>query len=176
MVIIRHITAQSRKKIFSGFTLVELLVVVAVLGILAAVVLVTLDPLEQTARGRDAGRISTVAQLGHALQSYATTQNSEYPLPDTDWQRALISTGELKIPSAVTRTASPCSTNSVGNLCYNANLGEAMIWTVLESKNSRKRADNCEDVIIALYSTSKGQAGIACVPSANAVTGDEILK
>ncbi len=61
-----------------GFTLVELLVVIAIIGILAAVVLVAVNPLEQLARGRDAGKLATVAGLGKAAQSYYTSQGGPY--------------------------------------------------------------------------------------------------
>ncbi|HLD01481.1 MAG TPA: prepilin-type N-terminal cleavage/methylation domain-containing protein, partial [Patescibacteria group bacterium] len=39
-----------------GFTLIELLIVIAVLGVLATIVLVAIDPLEQLSRGTDAGQ------------------------------------------------------------------------------------------------------------------------
>ncbi|HVZ11492.1 MAG TPA: prepilin-type N-terminal cleavage/methylation domain-containing protein, partial [Patescibacteria group bacterium] len=46
-----------------GFTLIELLVVIAVIGVLAAIVLLAVNPTEQLARGRDANRISSIEGL-----------------------------------------------------------------------------------------------------------------
>jgi len=65
-----------RKHLSFGFTLIELLVVIAILGVLAGAILVAINPLEQLARGRDAGRKSTVDELGHATQAYYTAQNA----------------------------------------------------------------------------------------------------
>jgi prepilin-type N-terminal cleavage/methylation domain-containing protein len=158
-----------------GFTLIELLVVIAVLGILAAVVLVALDPLEQTARSRDSGRINTVAQLGHALQGYATSLGGVYPPANASWQTALLSTGELKKAVVVPATKTVCSTFVSGNVCYNIVGTDAVVWTVLESKNSKAKATNCASTTIALYSTIQGKAGIACVANPNTVTGNESL-
>jgi prepilin-type N-terminal cleavage/methylation domain-containing protein len=50
-----------------GFTLVELLVVIAIVAILAAVVVLIVNPLELTRRGRDATRISDLANLQTAI-------------------------------------------------------------------------------------------------------------
>jgi prepilin-type N-terminal cleavage/methylation domain-containing protein len=55
-------TAQTK-----GFTLVELLVVIAIIAILAAVVLLIINPLELTRRGRDAARLSDMANLQQAI-------------------------------------------------------------------------------------------------------------
>src|SRR5436309_3360735 len=63
-------------KVQQAFTLVELLVVIAVLAVLAAAVLVAINPVEQINRGKDATRVSAMAQLGHALQTYATNNSS----------------------------------------------------------------------------------------------------
>ncbi len=57
-------SAQSSKK---GFTLVELLVVIAIIAILAAVVVLIINPLELTKRGRDAARLSDLANLQSAI-------------------------------------------------------------------------------------------------------------
>ena len=50
-----------------GFTLVELLVVIAIIAILAAVVVLIINPLELTRRGRDAARLSDLADLQNAI-------------------------------------------------------------------------------------------------------------
>ncbi len=55
------------KKSAQGFTLVELLVVIAIIAILAAVVVLIINPLELTRRGRDAARLSDLANLQSAI-------------------------------------------------------------------------------------------------------------
>jgi len=50
-----------------GFTLVELLVVIAIIAILAAVVVLVINPLELTRRGRDAARLADLANLQSAI-------------------------------------------------------------------------------------------------------------
>ena len=54
----------------SGFTLVELLMVVAIIGVLAAVLVVAINPLQQMKKARDAGRLSDMAQIVRALEWY----------------------------------------------------------------------------------------------------------
>lgn len=51
----------------SGFTLVELLVVIAIVAILAAVVVLIINPLELTRRGRDAARLTDLSNLQNAI-------------------------------------------------------------------------------------------------------------
>ena len=54
-------------QVHKGFTLVELLVVIAIIAILAAVVVLIINPLELTRRGRDAARLSDLANLQQAI-------------------------------------------------------------------------------------------------------------
>lgn len=61
-----------------GFTMIELLIVIAVLGILAVAVLSAINPLEQINRGRDTGGRSDSEQLLGAIDRYYT-QKGRYP-------------------------------------------------------------------------------------------------
>jgi prepilin-type N-terminal cleavage/methylation domain-containing protein len=63
-----------------GFTLVELLITIAIVGILAAIVLVNLSGARSS--GRDAKRVSDIREIMTALQLFYH-DNSAYPLPDT---------------------------------------------------------------------------------------------
>ena len=67
------------------------------MGVLAAAVLVGVNPLEQLARGRDASKLSTVNGLGKAVQSYYTTQNGTYPGTGAGWMNTLQTAGEIKV-------------------------------------------------------------------------------
>ena len=74
-----------------GFTLVELLVVIAVIGVLAAVVLVAINPAKKLGQARDAQTKSGEQQISTALSTYYT-QMTSYPAALAD----LVTNGELK--------------------------------------------------------------------------------
>ncbi len=59
-----------------GFTLIEILIVVAIIGILASVALVGLNPVQR--KGRDARRISDLRQIQTSLELYFTKKGT-YP-------------------------------------------------------------------------------------------------
>lgn len=70
-----------------GFTMIELLVVISVIGILAVAVLSSINPIEQINKGRDTRTRSDAAQLINAADRYFSIQES-YPWNDangTDW-------------------------------------------------------------------------------------------
>jgi prepilin-type N-terminal cleavage/methylation domain-containing protein len=64
-----------------GFTLIEILIVVAIIGILASIILVGLGSFR--ARGRDARRIADLREVQNALELYYT-KNQQYP-DASDW-------------------------------------------------------------------------------------------
>jgi prepilin-type N-terminal cleavage/methylation domain-containing protein len=66
-----------------GFTLVELLIVIALLGVLAAAVLAAINPLEQANRARDTRMRSDASQLLAAIDRYFVTQD-KFPWVGTD--------------------------------------------------------------------------------------------
>jgi prepilin-type N-terminal cleavage/methylation domain-containing protein/prepilin-type processing-associated H-X9-DG protein len=91
----------------SGFTLVELLVVMGILGVLAAILLATLAQVRES--GRRAGCTSNLRQIGIALRMYVDDYDGGFPVPplegtfdeegdddedesyeeDTDWEDVL---------------------------------------------------------------------------------------
>lgn len=65
-------------KIRRGFTLVELLIVIALLGVLAVAVIATINPVEQANRARDTKYNSDASQLVSAIERYFAA-NNKYP-------------------------------------------------------------------------------------------------
>ncbi len=62
-----------------GFTLIELLVVIGIIGILAAVVLVAVNPGRQFASARDTQRRSDLYSITNAVYQYAAEHNGIIP-------------------------------------------------------------------------------------------------
>lgn len=62
-----------------GFTLIELLVVIGVIAILAAIVLVAVNPGRQFASARDTQRRSDLYSITNAVYQYAAEHNGNLP-------------------------------------------------------------------------------------------------
>ena len=156
-----------------GFTLIELLIVMAILGVLAVVVLVAINPIQQLARTRDTGRKSGVTQLGHALDAYYTARNGAYVAEGTTWITALSTSGELStIPSLIQygiSGISGCSNagaNPHNSWCYDLDTtggtnGPAVVYAELESNVERSK---CGSGVRAwfVYSSADGRGGLMC--------------
>ena len=61
-----------------GFTLIELVVVIAILGVLAAVLVTVIDPLDKIKSANDSGVVSAIIQVGKANDSFAANNNNKY--------------------------------------------------------------------------------------------------
>lgn len=173
-----------RRDYLTGFTLIELLVVIAVLGVLAGVLLIAVNPLEQLARARDSGRKNAIGQLANATQAYFTARNGTYLAESATWiggaPSSLVSSGELKNAPAVIAYSvggtSACTTNANNSYCYDLNSAgtEAIVYARLESTSeSSKCASDTNPYFVWSSALSRsclvcsatepdGQAGVTC--------------
>ena len=75
----------------AGFTMIELLIVIAVLGVLATAVLSAINPIEQINRGRDTGTRSDSEQLIGAIDRYYTSAGYYPWMIDADSDNTAVS-------------------------------------------------------------------------------------
>ena len=116
-----------------GFTLVELLVVVAIIGILATIVLSSLSSARE--RARDARRLSDIATIQNALEMYANDNGGVYPT--TSWQGSHTATwANLESILGTTLPVDPINTStdtdprsaSTGNYVYSYYGANGSTW------------------------------------------------
>ena len=70
------------KKNFGGFTLIELILVMAIIGVLAGVMVVSVNPARQLAKARDTQRETDIYSILSAVYQYSAEHSGA--LPDTD--------------------------------------------------------------------------------------------
>ena len=119
-----------------GFTLVELLVVIGVLGIIAAGLLATIDPLEQFRKGSDSNRKTATIELHNALTRYYAG-HSVYP-----W-------------ATVANGGAACNAASVPSGTQVSSTGFVSCLTALQNDGELKPSFSTQTQIIqALYATN----------------------
>ena len=82
-----------------GFTLLEILLVIAAIGILAAIVLVAINPNRQIAQVRDANRRSDINTIYKALEQYLI-DNGSYPNSVNSNYKEICNTGTEQVGGA----------------------------------------------------------------------------
>lgn len=152
------------RKTARGFTLVELLVVIAIIAVLAAVVVLIINPLELTRRSRDAARLSDLSNLQQAINVgvqestssgsaailcfniSAPCTESTYPLgasarksDGTGWVKVNLST--QKSVSVPTLPVDPLNDNDY-HYTYKSDGNAWEIDTRLESDQQKAKMDN----------------------------------
>jgi len=93
----------------SGFTLVELIIVMAIIGILSASVIGVINPVQQQKKASDSVRRADLAKISTALEQYYADHNA-YPVGSGDIPSADISN--------YMRGNVPTETNTDYRYCY----------------------------------------------------------
>lgn len=115
-------------KKFKGFTLIELLVVIAILGILAAAVLVAINPGKRQRQAQDAKRKNDIGALATEVQGYYTSPGQgNYPSALS----VLVQQSYLK-----QMPADPTVAGSTYGYAVNATTTEAAVWATLAEPTS----------------------------------------
>lgn len=121
------------KKIFNlklsnpqkAFTLIELLIVIAVLGILAAALITAINPVKRINQAKDSTIKSDIAQIANAMQTYLTARGTEGVAYYPSTIDALVAGLELKtepkyqgnISYSIRKNPSTCTGTGTSPVC-----------------------------------------------------------
>ncbi|MDP2855678.1 MAG: type II secretion system protein [bacterium] len=152
-----------------GFTLIEMLIVVSIIGILSALILVGLSQFRL--RGRDARRIADLKQVQNGLEIYYT-RNSAYP--DVSGGTAVLNWAALT--AAITGAGvglnqlpqDPLATadNGVSYYYQDCNLSQNyVVAATLEDTNNQALKDSAQGSSAGSceFGIECGAAGVYCV-------------
>ena len=165
-----------------GFTLVEILIVVALIAILAVIALITINPAEANKRARDAQRLKEIGTIMGVIQQYlddnlatattAVTADSDNSSGSTNcdtsgWHGLALCAYANQVPrDPMNRNGDYVLTDGTvteGDITYQINIDDAAryrICTRLESKSNSGRltADNVSNNYFEAYSSTDAPA------------------
>lgn len=147
----------ARKIIGSGFTLVELLIVIALLGVLAAAVLAAINPLEQANRARDTRMKSDASQLLAAIDRYYVASD-HFPWYVVGGQT---DNGPYGFVSAKTPGVGLCNDTGCGGTNYGALILNNELKSEFANRDFIKAADSAETDLLYIGKGDSGTTEIA---------------
>jgi len=77
----------------SGFTLIEVLLVIAIIAILAAIVIIAINPARQISQANNAQRSANIGTILNAIGQYAINNRGAYPASITSTSTVICSFG-----------------------------------------------------------------------------------
>ncbi|OGU57827.1 MAG: hypothetical protein A2V66_10915 [Ignavibacteria bacterium RBG_13_36_8] len=152
-----------------GFTLVELLIVMVIIGLLATVVFVAINPSELMKRSRDTGRISAIVQLSRSLQFFYSA-NDDFP-DESDWNTQLLNVESMSTfpPQLNSDETTNCTDGSnINQYCYqvesiNIYNDQSVVYVQLYSAREIQKCIYATDSIpYFVYTTFSQRRGIVC--------------
>jgi prepilin-type N-terminal cleavage/methylation domain-containing protein len=163
-------------QIEKGFTLLEILLVIAAIGILAAIVIVAINPNRQLASARNAARRSDINTIVSAFKQYSIEQGGENPSNITEQYQEICREGETD-PSCVnvdylvpTYIASiPQDMQSAGvttgyEIALSSENNDFTVRAVL--------AEQSETIVINAYNDQSGRSASLAAQSCQAILED----
>jgi prepilin-type N-terminal cleavage/methylation domain-containing protein len=145
-----------------GFTLVELLIVIALLGVLATAVLAAINPLEQANRARDTRMRSDASQLLAATDRYFVAQ-SEFPWQTVDPTTYDSSDDAVNFTSAKVAIIGLCSSGSQGCNADGVLIANNELKTEFRKRDFIKAADNEWSKLLYIGKEAKASSSVyAC--------------
>lgn len=125
-----------------GFTIVELLIVIVVIAILAAISIVAFTGIQQ--RGRDSARASDVSNIVKAVTAYTTEDNGAWPTDAASMNTALTSSA-VSLPADIASKVTFASSDPTANVAQDAYVyvpctAGAKIFYLSEQDNANKQS------------------------------------
>lgn len=151
---------------WSGFTLIEIMIVIGMLGVLVTGIITVINPLKQIRSANDAKRISDLGQLQKALELYYQDHQA-YPRQSANYElmyeNAAVAWGQRFGPDAQPYMATlPKSPGSIKYIYYTPNATNPqsyVLYTYLETPekvDEQCQAASCSPSGISCY-TSGGE-------------------
>lgn len=95
-----------------GFTLIELIIVIAVIALLAAATFVAVDPAKRIGQARDAQRWADVTAIADAITQYVADNNGTFPT-STVTSGVTYGIMPLGVPTLINSTCQNTSTSAI---------------------------------------------------------------